>query len=186
MSRSEIDVCNRALRLVRARAISSFSDGHLAGLCEAVYPEVRDEILSAYPWNCAMARASLPQLADPPAFGFKRQFQLPSDCLRVWRVVGDPKWTREGQRLLTDAAPPIYIRYITQVAANRMDVWVAKTIATKMAAEMAPSITENVSLTERLLQLFEIEFKAAKRLDAQEGTPDVEEDEGSWAQARRG
>lgn len=184
--RSDIDICNRALRLVRAKVIQSFTDGQLGGVCGEIFPEIRDEVLASYPWNCAMRRESLAQLADAPSFGFSRQYMLPVHCLRVWRVDGDPAWTREGQMLLTDHRGPLFIRYIARIDSGRIDTWVAKVIATKMATELAPSITENVALTERLIAMFSEEFKLAKRLDAAEGTPDVPVENGSWLDSRRG
>lgn len=187
LGRSELDISNRALRLVRAKHIASFDEGSFTSvICRETYPAVRDEVLASYPWNCAMYRESLARLAQNPAFGFKYQYQLPSTCLRVWRVLHDPVWVREGNRLLTDYEGLLFIRFIACLSAELIDTWVAKVIATKMAVEIAPALTENVSLTERLAQLYEFEFKAAKRIDAQEGTPEVQEEDGSWVDSRRG
>lgn len=186
LSVDDMRIANRALRLVRTPAITSFSDNtKVSNLCLTVYPDVRDDVLSCYPWNCTIMRASLPQLMETPAYGFSAQYAIPADCLRVWQVEGDPVWKREGRRLLTDAAQPIYILYIALVTGEFIDAWVAKVIAARMAAEISPVVTDNASLTDALMKMAEVEFSRAKRMDAQEGTPDEVVEQGDWLDSRR-
>jgi len=70
------------------------------------FEAVRDIVIQDHPWNFAVARAALTELATPPEFGFAHSFILPADCLRVLGLVGtgedvDPslEYRLEGQML---------------------------------------------------------------------------------------
>ena len=116
MARSKVDICNNALRRLGQNTIVSLSeDSPQARLCNQIYDSVRDSLLAEHPWNFAMERASLAQLSSTPDFGFDYEYQLPSDCLRVWATDIEPEqvwvWQIEGGKLRTNA-DSVYILYI--------------------------------------------------------------------------
>src|SRR5690606_36539566 len=125
------------------------------------YPLVRDAILRRHPWNFAVARASLPELSDEPAFGWERQFQLPADCLRLlpltWqgKMNGEPiKHEVEGRRILTNAEAPLKIRYIRRVEDTSLfDPLFVQLLAAELAVRAANWITGKQSYAERLGQM---------------------------------
>src|SRR5690606_25509259 len=86
------------------------------------YPQTRDEVLRAHPWNFALARALLAASGTAPAFGWARAFPLPVDCLRLLPVVagghlnGTPiAHEVEGGAVLSNATAPLAIRYVRRV-----------------------------------------------------------------------
>lgn len=84
-----------------------------------VFDDMRRMLMARHPWNCAIARKTLTEEAEGPAFGWKRRYRLPADCLR-WLpgVEGDRGYYAgevEGGFILTDRAGPIDVRYIRDV-----------------------------------------------------------------------
>ena len=66
---SIVGICRMALDLLGDYAIADLSDNtKQARLCDRNYPVMRDAVLRAHSWNCAMTRARLPLMADAPAF----------------------------------------------------------------------------------------------------------------------
>lgn len=109
MTFSAVQICNRALDILGADPVLSLTDNSEAGrLCNRNFAPVRDAVLRAYPWNAAMRRAALPALAEPPSWGFAAAYQLPVDCLRLWRVENEDcaDWRVEGRTVVTDMAAP--------------------------------------------------------------------------------
>lgn len=114
-----------------------------------MWDRVRRHELSRYPWLFARTRAKLPAEAAVPAFGWARQFILPSDCLRVIQI-GTDGWLedREGRyelengRILTDDAAPLSILYIRDVTDTaRFDASFVEVLAARIAVEIAETVT---------------------------------------------
>jgi len=122
---NEIEISNLALMMLGQSSIISFYDGtDKANLCEAFYPQVRDEVLRAHPWNCARVRVQLAALGASPVYGFTYQYQLPTDpyCLKVLDVNDDSSvvWRIEQRTLVTDEGE-VYITYTGRVDHCKFD-----------------------------------------------------------------
>lgn len=173
MAASEVQICNNALIKLGADTITSLSDNtKSARLCNTMYSIVRDEVLRSHLWNFAIGRQQLSQLSTAPSFEFSYQYQLPTDCLRAVRLYNSVEPFRvEGRKLLTDSnsVSLIYIKKETDV--GLYDSVFSDILATKLASEIAYSITKNSGLSQSLKQEYDIKLKHAKRFDAQEGTP---------------
>lgn len=188
MNLSAVQICNRALDILGADPILSLADNSEAGrLCNRNYAPVRDAVLRAYPWNAAMRRASLPALAEPPAWGFARAYELPADAVRLWRVEdeGLADWRLEGRRILTDLGPPLRILYLGRLDdPGALDPLMGEAIAARLAADLAYRMTGSVSLGSQAWSLYQAKLAEARRVDAQEGPGDalIARD---WLDARR-
>ena len=65
---TDIEVCNKALLLVGAQTISTLGDAtDRARLMNVLYPQARQAVLRAHPWNCAVreVRLTAPGLMSP-------------------------------------------------------------------------------------------------------------------------
>lgn len=188
MSLSAVQVCNRALDILGADPILSLADNTEAGrLCNRNYAAVRDAVLRAYPWNAAMRRAALPALAEAPAWGAAFAYELPSDCLRLWRVEneGFADWRVEGRRVVSDIGPPLRVLYLASLDdTGLLDPLMGEAIAGRLAADLAYRLTGSTSLGAQAWSMYQAKLAEARRVDAQEGTPDglVARD---WLDARR-
>jgi hypothetical protein len=180
---SVVAICNRALDMLGAEPVTSLDDDTKAArLCARNYEPVRDAVLRAYPWNVAIRRASLAALADVPAWGYARQFQLPEgpepeSCLRILTVDGESeqgiRYKVEGRRILTDAAAPLRILYIARVAdPAALDPMLADAIATRLAADLSYSMTASAALGQTLMSVYQAKLTEARMTDAEEGVPD--------------
>ena len=57
---TDVSICNKALLLLGAEAISSFSDGTPAGTASStIYTEVKFMTMGMYPWSFTVAKTQL-------------------------------------------------------------------------------------------------------------------------------
>ena len=94
---SKVDICNSALRKLGVERINSLTeDNSRAKVCNDRYDILRDEMLRSHPWKFAIKRTTAAAILAVPLFDWEKQYQLPSDCLRVLRVNDDyTKWSLE-------------------------------------------------------------------------------------------
>lgn len=173
---SEVDIVNRALRAIGSQRITSLDEAtEQAETCRGEYADIRDEVLRSHPWNFAMTRLLLPALSDAPAFGWERQFQLPSDCLRVWRIDAEWRITEfrvESGRILTNAAAPLALLYIRRPQPGDFDPIFVSALVHRLAAALALSLKESASASELQMKLYRAIMRDARAADATEGTPE--------------
>lgn len=151
-----------------------FTNSDRAILCNAFYPQVRDEVLRAHPWNCAKVRVQLVAEVAIPLYGFSYQYLLPVDpyCLKVLDVNDDldAVWKIEGRKLLTDE-DTVQITYTGRVDVGTFDVLLISAISRRLAAQLAYPITSKSNLFEAMWKAYEIVLSEARSVDSQEGTP---------------
>lgn len=177
MSVSDIQVCNMALLKFGELTVTSITSptNKQERACAILYPILRDELVSAHPWNFAMARADISaQVTTTPSFQWDYAYTLPSDCLRVWELYGtDAEWVSENGQLLTNQDAEIYIRYVKQVTTpGKFSPPFVNCLATRLGAELAIKLAgeEGKQIRLSLLQeLNQILLPAAYALNAIEG-----------------
>lgn len=119
---NDIDIVNAALAATGATQINAFNeDDDNARTAAALYTKNRNMLLRKIPWNFARVFAPLSQLAALPynldiispadrgtgSVSWTGAFQLPNNCLRVYRFSPkDANWRIVGKALYTDAVPP--------------------------------------------------------------------------------
>lgn len=83
MATTDVDICNKALALVRANEIGSLDEASVqANKCRFLYPEARDHVLSMAPWPFCKAIIAGALLTETPA-EWKYAYALPERCLNV-------------------------------------------------------------------------------------------------------
>lgn len=181
---SQVDICNQALTAIGHKTIANIDEqNEAARKCKVYYQQAVDATLRAYNWNCAMARAELAQETATPTFGFSYQYALPADCLRVLQLERlDLKFKVEGRKLLTNESSA-KILYIKRIGAGELDPLLVDAVAARLAAELAYALSNNRSLAELMMEIYERKKTEAACIDAQEGTPDELEVD-SWLNAR--
>lgn len=155
---------------------------------------VRDAVLAEHPWKFAIKRAELAALASEPLFGWSLQYALPEACLKVVQV-GD-EWAfysadneletfaMEGGRVLTDIEAPLQIRYVERKEnVGEWPVLFGQAVAYKLASVCAKKITGSNTEAERVMGLYQLHVRTAKRHSAIERPPQHLRD-GSWLDAR--
>jgi len=167
-----VSICSNALLMLGAKPINSLTEENdRARLASNLWPGVRDDLLRAHPWNCAVKRVVLSPEATAPAFDYAYQFTLPGDLLRILSV-GErgeyPEYRVEGRKVLADESV-LRLRYVFQN--DNPATWDAALVfaaETRMAATMAYAITQSATLAESKRQEAELAFRRAKAVDGQE------------------
>ena len=100
---SQVELANIALSKLGANPITSILDeAEEARAVRRFYKSTLRAELRSHPWNCARKRALLAALAEPPPFGFRYQYLLPADCVRILPGPNDEDWQVEGRRILSN------------------------------------------------------------------------------------
>lgn len=166
---------------------------------EAIYDGLLDRILRNYRWAFAIKRVQMAPLSTPPAYGYQFAYQLPADCLRI-DLVGDnlpphihcdhheihgrPVWQREGNQILTDIEPPLFLRYGARVNdPSQWDAAFSDVFCCFLASEMAEAITQSSTKKQSALQDMQLALAEARQSSAIERPP-IQQQETSWFTAR--
>lgn len=174
---TSVSICSNALLMLGAQPINDLAeDLDRARLAANLYPAVRDDMLRAHPWNCAVKRVVLSPDTTPPAYGYSYQFRLPSDWLRTLSV-GDygaeSDFRSEGRMLLSDE-DVLKLRYIFRNEnESSWDAMLVQCMTLAMAARMAYAITQSASLEQVRLQELEMALKRARATDGQDDPPET-------------
>lgn len=178
MPLSPVALCSRALMKIGAQPIQSFYDERAeAEVALAFFAPTRDMLLSAYPWRFARGHMSLPRLVAAPVADFAFAHQLPSDCLRILSV-GDGgasagvTYRRVGNTLHSNV-PDMILSYIFRPDDETAPAYFETALMTRLAAEFCLPLTESTSRADMLYRLADIELDRAKRIDAQQDSPNA-------------
>ena len=173
---SEIEICSAALNKLGAESITSFDDlTPRSNLCRDFYPSVRDAVLRAYPWNCALTQQALAHDVALPLFGYAYKFALPviPYCLRVLKIEDDPDFNIKGRYIYTDEST-INIEFIARITnPGLFDSLLKEAIEARLAAELAYPITRTPSVAQTMWALYESKLREARTMDGMEGLQDV-------------
>ncbi|OPL13587.1 MAG: hypothetical protein AVO39_10330 [delta proteobacterium MLS_D] len=176
MSRTKVSICNEALVTLGEKLISSLEDTtKAAGLCEELFDASLDEVLRMSEWNCAIARQSLTELEDAPAFEWDHQYSLPSEpyCIMALEINEDRhyRFAIEGRVLLTNE-DSVNLRYIKRVTdMTEFDPLCARAVALNLAYKLAYPLMQSRKMKEliysELQEILSIGGIASRREDSQ-------------------
>lgn len=171
---SEVDICNAALDINGAGAITSLIDNSRnAILCNRNYSIVRDRLLREHNWNFTKKRAILAKKAGAPLHGFLYCYGLPADYMRFAGFENDPQfaiaYSIENEGLLTDneTANINYHARITDV--TLYDSMFIDALIYELAATICYAMTGNRAMASELAQKASDKLKAAMAVDSQDG-----------------
>ena len=183
---SEIEIVNRALIKLGEKTILSLDDDKKAArIMKALYDPTRDYVTRSHPWSFAIKRVELARNAADPVFGYAYSYKLPSDCLRVL-IPNREIWEYgiEGRNLTTNDGDA-FIKYIARITdPNIFDPSFSESLACKLAAEGATSLTDNDPRHKAMVQLYNLSIIEARSVNAMEAGPKWIEAE-EWIDSRR-
>jgi hypothetical protein len=179
MAVSKTDICNNAIGRIGAQRIMDIDDqdSKSARICKNAYEINLRELLRLAPWNFAKDRGQLAELTTPPAFGWAKQFQLPTDFIRLvqfndleaWQDDPSDFFEIEGRKLMTDeeTARIEYIKFVDDP--NQYDALFTKALVVLLASEIAVPIRQDETLAGKLLAEFtQLKLPSARKTDANE------------------
>jgi len=168
---SVVEICNGALNQLGASTILSLTeDSKNARLCNARYANIRDAIFRHHPWNCLLTRVELAADTATPAWGFTSQFTLPSDCLRLIKILDyESDYVVEGRKILSYSST-MKILYISRVEdPNEYDQLLREVITASLAADIAYAVTSSNPVATQMYSLYQEKLKDARFVDSTEG-----------------
>tara|TARA_Y100001973_G_C5141980_1_gene303425 strand:+ start:389 stop:979 length:591 start_codon:yes stop_codon:yes gene_type:complete len=172
---SIVDLCNAALNQLGANTITALTDETKpAKLCNQRFTFVRDAVMRAHPWNCLISRVTLSAESSAPAFGFDKQYVLPTDpfCLRVLNLSSlDLVYRVEGRKILTNESTLNLVYVGRDVDPNNYDTLLTESIIAHLSADLAYPLVGSSSLQTQFYNLYQEKLKEARFVDATEGTP---------------
>ena len=166
---SSIDIASNALLLIGDNPISSFDDaGAGAQVAANLYPETKKRLLSEHPWSFALKQQRLNKLSQTPDIltGFKNAFQLPTDLIRIWNIQSHSNYTLVGN-LLYSNENEILATYIFDVPEVSLPPHFVKSLEYTLAGDFAISVTESVSMSEKMEKKAMLFTSKAMSIDSQ-------------------
>ncbi|HIB78528.1 MAG TPA: hypothetical protein EYO58_13180, partial [Flavobacteriales bacterium] len=149
---SSIDIASNALLLIGDNPISSFDDdGAGAKVAANLYPETKKRLLSEHPWSFALKQQRLNKLSQKPDVltHFKNAFQLPTDLIRIWNIQSHSDYILIGN-LLYSNENEVLATYVFDVDEVNLPPHFTKSLEYTLAADFAISVTESVSMSEKM------------------------------------
>ncbi len=155
---SDVTICNMALAHIgegmQVASIDPPDNSVYAGYCATFYAPARAELIERGNWSFTLRRTGLPLVSNPSnAWAFA--YALPSDCLKVVRVLetgGDDDaegapYNIEGDVLFTDqeTAEVVYCRDVTDV--NRFSPTFLVSLSFLLASYLAGPIIKGAEGT---------------------------------------
>ena len=168
---SVVDICNGSLNQLGATTILSLTeDSKNARLCNSRYTQVRDAVFRSHPWNCLQKRIELAADSTAPAWGFKYQYTLPSDCLRLLVILDyDSDYKVEGRKVLSNTST-MKILYVSRVTdPNEYDELLRETLSAALGADIAYGVTSSNPVAQNMYKLFQEKLRDARFVDSTEG-----------------
>jgi len=169
---SETEIASNALTKLGDEPITSIADDETqrAKLCRRYYYNVRDAVLRAYPWKCAITQKALAADVAAPLFGYSFKFQIPNlpYCLRVLKIKDDLDYDIKGRYIHCDESS-IIIEYIARITdPGLFDSLLQEAIECRLSAELAYPITGNPTLIKAMWDLYGAKLREARTMDGME------------------
>lgn len=188
---SQVEIINRALTKLGSGRITSINDNNKrAYAMVALWDSVRRAELTKRFWGFAIRRTSLAALGTIPSWGFKTEYQLPNDYLRLIQVndvyavpaltdyrSGDDSAyaienTTTGAVIRTDFNAPLKIRYVADITdPGLFNPLFVEGMATKLAYEVCQDVTDSNTKQQMLAQEYDRVIREAAKANAIEKPP---------------
>ncbi len=172
-------IANNALSYLSAGSIVNLNDDDAkARAINGIFDQAAKEVIRTHRWSCCIGRAQLSQVSGDPLqngnFGYAHAYQLPTDCLRILDINGEP-WSEKaeffdlnGRQLLADVGE-VYLRYVRwEDDVSQWDTLLADVVSVKIAMKVARQITTDGISAEDLERLYRRRLEDARTVDAME------------------
>jgi len=184
MGLSKVDICNHALLKIGADTISSLDTAsntteatiQSAKFCNVLFDQALEEVLRMHKWNNAMRRVKLTRLTEAPAFKWKYNYLVPTDCIRIINLYettdaydDQTSWVVEGRNILTDYETA-FLSYVSKPQdVSTLNSFVTQCVIQNLAIKLAVPMQLDQGMQNNLLQEFNsVILPQAKSIDAQE------------------
>lgn len=172
-STSDIDICARALVMVGANPISSFSDGTTEALIASnTYEDTIRSDLTMSRWRFAAGQKQLSRLANAPLGRFDAAYQVPSDALVINAVTINDNlllYDRYEDMLYCNASSSdtLIADYTYRADESNWPPYFTLVAQYHMAAIFSAAVARNDAMQQMFMQQYGAQLRIAKSLDSQ-------------------
>jgi hypothetical protein len=158
---SAVSLASQALTLIRANAITSFTDGsNEADVVNIMYADFVKDILGRYPWSFAKKKISLTVDTTSPVNEWRYSHQMPTDCLRLIAIYASSAigtkpvkdWERHGNYIHSDYAT-LWGEYIFDPGEAYWPGYFTQYAIYALAALIAMPVTDDPDLAAQMKRL---------------------------------
>lgn len=167
---SEVDIVSQALILIGESPISSFAEGVGGLVASNLYAPTRDDCLTCYRWHFATGKKELSRLVETPLNEWQYAYQQPSDLLLPIRAYPGTRFEVFEDRIFANTST-LEIDYIFRPPSGAFPAYFVKALSYKLASEFAVTVTNNLSIAQRMDDLAVYHLRKAKSNDSQSRTP---------------
>jgi len=188
---TETEICNDALTLLGVETIINLEDDSKQGrLCKKQFPICRNFLLGIHPWNFAIKRQTLAELATGPSFGYNKFYQLPADYLMVIPPSQHEEFSSsivykiEDGKLATNELT-FDLKYIAEVVdTSKFTPSFSQALSGYIAYKLAYSLINDRGVARDVYQIYLQYLREARSINAMESTPEIM-DADLWSDSRR-
>jgi|TARA_R100000656_G_scaffold13552_4_gene13803 hypothetical protein len=176
MADSKYDICSKALVLVGANTISSFTENTTESkVANQLYESTLENLLTRCRWRFASKQATLSKKTSDPTARYKSAYSLPADAFIMHTVtVGDAviKYDRYGDEIFTNttSTDTVVADYTFQPSESDFPPYFKQTLVFELASLFAGAIARNDQLSELYHKRAIAQQAIAKAIDAQAQT----------------
>ncbi len=179
MAVTKVDIASRALVMIGANPIASFTDGTTeANVTNTIYEEIIESSLTRHNWRFATGQQQLSLLANSPTGRFEYAYQIPAnpECLKILTVtVNDTliQYNRYEDKIYLDgfgSQSTVIMDYIFRQSEDQFPPHFRLAVEYKLASIFGGSVARDAALVREFDQLSERQMLIAKNTDSQETT----------------
>ena len=159
MAESATEIASLALLRLGEKPIADINDqeNRDARIMASLYPGTKNEVLSVFPWNCAITRVQLTHddsITNLTEYSYA--YPLPDDVIRILDIGGykEIAYRIEGEHIFTDHGgenSQAIIRYVQNLEdVSLWDELLEEAVVTRMAQKGCMRIASNINLTASL------------------------------------
>ena len=173
---SAIDISSRALILIGAEPITSFTDGTTESLVAgSLYEDICRSALSNTRWRVATDQAVLNRLTDAPTGRYDFAYQLPSDTLLVHAVtVNDAQIEYQiyGDMVYADTSTQdtVIADFTFRATEENFPSYFTIALQYALASAFATSIARDATLMQLMTSMADQAMLKARNIDSQQQT----------------
>lgn len=171
---SGIDICSRALVLIGAEPITSFSDDTTESLVSSnMYEDIARTNLTSTRWRFATNQAVLNRLTAAPTGRFDSAYQLPSGYLYIHAITVNDlqiEYDLYGDKAYCDASPQdtLVVDYTFRADEQNWPSYFCLTVEYAMASVFATAIARDTALANAMNLQYERMLAKARSIDSQQ------------------
>ena len=160
MADSKFDICNKAMVLVGANTITSFTENTTESkVAGQLYEATLENLITRCRWRFATKQAQLSKNSTNPDARYESSYALPSDALVIQNLFTD-----------TTSSDTVIADYTFQPSESDFPPYFKQTLVFELASLFAGAIARNDQLSELYHKRSIAQLAIAKGLDAQAQT----------------